>query len=100
MAEGVASLIDHHCRAVGGVLVQPTGHSLRHIDATVATVASKRLVATAIIVREIGAGAVVGAPPAIVEVVSTIVIFHGEVDIGVGIPERRSLGFTGFELGR
>src|SRR5579883_1610171 len=69
-------------------VVQPARILFREIDAAVRALGREN-VAAGISVRIVGAGAVVGAPPAIVEKVAIAVILQREIDRRVRIPLRR-----------
>jgi hypothetical protein len=91
-------LVDDHGCSIACMVIQPGSIIRKHIDAAVAAITGERLVTTAIVVREIGANAIIGAPPAIVKEVSSTVIFHGVLNLGWRIPEGRSLRLARFEL--
>ena len=69
-----------------------------HVNASVTAIAGERLIATAIPVGEISAGAVIGAPPAVVEEVASLVVFHRVVNLGGRVPEGGSLWLGRLEL--
>ncbi len=90
-------LIDNNGHTIACMCVKPGYLILLHIDAAMTTSTSKRLVTTDIVVWVVGANTVVHAPPAIVQEVATIAVFHCKVDIRVWIPECRPFRLTRFE---
>jgi len=77
------ALVDDDGGVPVGVIVDPVGLVQGDVDAAVAAVAGEALVATGVYMGELGAGTVVGTPPAIVYEVAPQVILDCKVD-GVG----------------
>src|SRR5579883_778636 len=71
-----------------------------HIDAAVAAVAGKSLIAANIIVRELRAGTEVHAPPRVMHEETTPVIENGIINVRRRVPERRTRRIIGLEFRR
>src|SRR5260370_6763070 len=93
-------LVNDHTCVIVGVRIEPACLVLLHVDAAVAAIACKCLVPTSIVMWEVSTGTIIGPPPAIMEVEAAPMVLHREVNIGIGVPERRPFWFRRLEDGR
>src|SRR6266852_4326258 len=84
----VQNLVHHDLGVPVGVGVDPGRLLFLHVDAAVTAVAGERLIAAAVVMRELRAGAVIGAPPGVVDEESAPVIQDRVVNRGWRIPVR------------